>query len=247
MTNNQLYISDALSNGWNLWKKHCLLFAVAFFGISTITYFLKVGIELPFSLTQLNNDLIFQNKTHTIYDLNYWESYFKSGQWVGKFVASSISSIIIYPFITGLENCILNINKGIDHEFSLKGYKMPIATYLKCFVIDFIVGTICMVGYLFFIIPGIYLNARLIFAKTCQLDNKETDITECIKRSWEMTNGNVLTIIGLKILYFGIKILGVMACCIGLYFALPLTQFIHNDAYFQLKGNIQTNTIEYQQ
>ena len=247
MTNNQLYISDALSNGWNLWKKHCLLFAVAFFCISTIAYFLKAGIELPFSLTQLNNDLGVQNKTHTIDYLDYWESYFNSGQWVGNFVASSISSIIIYPFLTGLENCMLNINKGIDREFSLKGYKMPIATYLKCFVIDFIVGTICMVGYLFFIIPGIYLKARLVFAITYQLDNKEADMTECIKKSWEMTNGNVLSIIVLEFLNFCMELLGFMACCIGLNFALPLTQFIHNDAYFQLKGNIQTNTTEYQQ
>jgi len=45
---------------------------------------------------------------------------------------------------------------------------------------------------------------------------------ECLKLSWQLTRGNVLPIIFLGIVTFGIVMLGVLAFLVGLVFALPL-------------------------
>jgi hypothetical protein len=75
------------------------------------------------------------------------------------------------------------------------------------------------VGFLFLVVPGIYLGARLVLAfPACVLDGK--GVTDSLSTSWDVASGNVLKLVGLGfinfIALFGVGIFaGILAAVIG--------------------------------
>ena len=255
MTNIQLSISDALSNGWALWKKHCLLSTLMFFVISYIEtaiiqfayciYIIFLYILVCIVATYLREstggtDLVTNYIGHitdyinpvTLVVLTFY---------VIPFILAYILGLLIYPLHIGANNCMLNISKKTENEVSLKGFKMPAITYLKVLAITCIREILAFIGLLLLIIPGIYINARLTYADIYLLDNPEKGIGDSLKASWRMTRGNTLNTILINILSPIIKFIGLLCLCIGFYFAMPLTMFMKIEAYFQIKDNIESD------
>ena len=79
-----------------------------------------------------------------------------------------------------------------------------------------------LVGLILFIIPGIYLAIRLQFYSYTLLD-KDKNIMESLKGSWEMTKGNVINLTLFMLLIFAINILGALALLVGLLITIPIS------------------------
>lgn len=237
MTHKYISISDAFSSSWELWKKNCFIFALMFFAAVIITGLINNIAQIPLNLTNQIQDLsqIINGTYHSHSNIDKTD-YRNLGISISL---SYLVSFITYPIYIGISNCILNVSKKIEDEASFKGFKMPISTYLKFYVIYFLVESATFFGILLFIIPGLYISARLYFASTYLLDNPESDIMSCLKASWNMTKGNIWKSFLLIVLNPIIIFAGFLCCCLGVYFAIPLTAFIKNEAYFQIKDNIQ--------
>lgn len=89
------------------------------------------------------------------------------------------------------------------------------------------------------VLPGIYLSARLSYAGMMILDNPEIDILEAIKKSWNMTEGNVWNLILLSILFLFVVLAGLVCCCVGFFFAAAITLFAEAIVFYALKPNLE--------
>lgn len=105
--------------------------------------------------------------------------------------------------------------------------------FARWFLAQIIVGFLTMIGIILLIIPGIFVAARLYLYKYFVVDQDMTSI-EAISASWELTKGHVWEIIGIKILSFGLFILGLIPIGIGLLWVIPMISLAEARLYKKL-------------
>ncbi|MEM6530174.1 MAG: hypothetical protein AAF653_17880, partial [Chloroflexota bacterium] len=93
--------------------------------------------------------------------------------------------------------------------------------YLNTVAVTFIVSIIVGFGFLLFIIPGVYLSARLSFAGYLCLDRGLGPI-DAIKTSWDITRGHAATLILYGIVAFFLIVAGLLALVVGVLVAVPV-------------------------
>jgi uncharacterized membrane protein len=97
---------------------------------------------------------------------------------------------------------------------------------------------ICLFGFILLIIPGIILSIRLSFFDYLIVD-KNSKIIESLKKSWEITKGNVWNLFLLYILLGLINFLGFFALIVGLFWSIPTTiiaeAFVYRKLSIELK------------
>lgn len=92
--------------------------------------------------------------------------------------------------------------------------------------LDFLIGSILfglivLGGLILLIIPGIYWAVRYHFYGYLILDQGMSPV-DAIKRSGQLTRGVWWHLFGFWLAIFGIAFLGLIACCVGLLFAIPV-------------------------
>lgn len=109
-----------------------------------------------------------------------------------------------FIFIQGIYKIILDLTKTgkssleklIPKDFNLT-IKMAFAA--------FIYGVICVIGLVCLIIPGIYLAIRLQFSPFL-IAEKNYEVIESFKKSWQMTEGYVFKLFLLFLAFLGIAL-----------------------------------------
>jgi len=87
------------------------------------------------------------------------------------------------------------------------------ATILLGFIIGF--------GFIFFIIPGIYLALRFQLTITLIVD-KNLGVFDAMRESSRLSQGIKLQILGFDFMILGVLLLGVLALGVGIFIALPV-------------------------
>lgn len=96
---------------------------------------------------------------------------------------------------------------GREQEMPLfAGFKQAPMTYVKFIVVNLISTLATMVGTLLFVVPGIYLSARLCWAAIHVLDDPDCGIGDALKWSWDKTDGQTFTLIGLGMVGVGLTL-----------------------------------------
>lgn len=236
MANFTLDISSALSTAWEYAKKYGLLIAVVYLLVGILTTGLQSigGSSLGMQDSQAISEAIGRGDWESVG--NIAQAY--SGS-VGSNFGTMIGSILGTVVSVGLYNLALGLMDGRFNEVTFDAFKLPFATYLKTFVVSFIVGVIGIVAILCCVVPFLFVAPRLILAPVYQVEHPEAGIFESIGAAWKMTADNTFSMLGLGFVVLGICILGFLCCCIGLYFAQAIELFILIAAYNQLKGNLQ--------
>lgn len=93
--------------------------------------------------------------------------------------------------------------------------------YLNVVGVTFLASMIIGIGFLLFIIPGVYLSARLGFAGYLCLDRGLGPI-DAIKTSWDVTQGHAGTLILYGIVAFFLILVGLLALLVGALVAMPV-------------------------
>jgi len=138
-------------------------------------------------------------------------------------IASLISVVISCVFMLGYYKNIFQTIDGLEPQFSAYGQQAPkILTY---FIANLIVGVIVTIGAFLLIIPGIYLALRLQFFG-CFIVEENEGIIESMKRSWAITEGNVMRLFILALAQIAIAIVGALLLGIGIFVAAPLIYMI---------------------
>jgi len=163
----------------------------------------------------------------------FLESYSQSQQTgVASIIASILSQIFKWFLALGLTFIGLNILRGKDANvgqlFGQSGAKL-----LKVIGASFLYGLMVGLGFLCFIIPGIYLATRFMFYQTAIVD-KDLGVIDSLKYSSALTRDNKWRLIGLTILNTLIVIAGFIALFVGLIWAIPVAWLSLLIAYLYL-------------
>lgn len=236
MANYSLEIGAAISTAWEYAKKYGLLIAVVYFLVGMVTGGLNSIMGPSFSAqdSQAIGEAIGRGDWESVG--NIAQAYNNS---IGSNIGTMFGSIISCVVSVALYNLALGLMSGRFTEVTIDAFKLPFATYLKAFVVSFIVGVILVISCFFCLIPVFFLAPRLILAPIYQVENPEAGIGDSISAAWKMTSGNTFSMLGLGLIMFGVIILGFCCCCIGVYFADVILLFALIAAYNQLKGNLQ--------
>ncbi len=233
-------VSECVSTGWEYAKKYGILVAVVLFVVGLIGS--GVGSLFGASIDQSQIQALSERMAHG--DTAAIQEY---ANIIGKSSNGSWFSVIIDTIVmTGLINYAILVMKGKSNTLEFAAFKLPLNTYLKFFVVDIIVGIITAIGFVCCIVPGMFLGARLSLACPYIIDNPEAGIFDAISASWRMTSGHTGGMIGLGFIFCGIAILGILCCCVGVYFAEVVILFATVAAYFTLKQEEGIVASEYQ-
>ena len=234
MANFSLEIGGALSTAWEYAKKYGLLIAVVYLLVGILTNGLQSIGGPSFQDSQAIGEAIGRGDWESVGSIA--QAY--SGS-IGSNIGTMFGGILSTIVSVGLYNQALGLMSGRFNEVTFDAFKLPFATYLKVFVVSFVVGIISIVAFFCCVIPALFVVPRLILAPVYQVEHPEAGIFESIGAAWNMTSDNTFSMLGLGIVIFGIIILGFCCCCIGVYFAQAIELFALIAAYNQLKGNLQ--------
>ena len=235
---NSFSVSESISQGWELAKKHGLLLALFVLVIGIITSILN-SFTLPSGFMEGYTKAVTQNDPDAMMQLLN-----SSSTSAASIIVSIIQTVVYVLFLAGFCATILKLTRGLMAKVSLDGFKMSAMTYLKYFAVCVIVGLIVGIGTALCVIPGIFFAIRLAFAEWYILDHPEAGIGEAISASWKMTKGNFWSVFGLQLCEFGIILLGYLCCCIGVLFAVPFAMFVESCAYTTLHENLAYENLE---
>lgn len=216
-----LTISDVFNEAWDLTKRHGLTFAVFFFLLAVLFNGLLLG-TMPGGYWQA----VFDNDVAGIRnysDREYWPN-----------IVFYVLQLFVY---VGVVVAMLNLARGGKTGLSWRSYKLPLSTYLNYIGYSLLSAILVLVGILFLIIPGIYLAVRLAFGSIYILDHPDADIKEAFRFSWRATEGKEFTLLGLGIVSGFVAALGLLLCCIGVYYTIVISQFALVVTYLWLLDN----------
>lgn len=128
-----------------------------------------------------------------------------------------------------------------------KGEKPDLANRLKdgfrgfgSFFITYVIfSIIVIIGFIWCLIPGIFLMVRFIFAPVIAALHPERSLKECFAQSWQITKGNFWNLFLLGIIAIFLEILGLICCCVGVLVTSIITYFMLILAYRTLSGETE--------
>ncbi|MDR1403768.1 MAG: glycerophosphoryl diester phosphodiesterase membrane domain-containing protein [Tannerellaceae bacterium] len=157
-------------------------------------------------------------------------------------IGDLIFSIISLVFILGYMKNLFQTLDGDEPQFSAYGQQArKIGT---CFVAAVLYGFLVFIGTVLLIIPGVYLSLRLQFFLPLIVE-EDAGIMDSLKKSWSMTENQVLPLFLLALAATGIFIIGTILFLVGLFVAFPF--IILMQCYVFRKLNSPLHAIEEKQ
>lgn len=161
----------------------------------------------------------------------------------GSITGSVIVNLLLWIFggifMLGYLKNIFQALDGEEPQFSAYGQQArKIITYL---ITSLLVSLAVIIGTAFLIIPGIYLALRLQYSLTFIVE-ENTGIIDSIKRSWEITQGQVIKLLLLALTMIGIAIVGIILFGIGILVAVPLIYTMYCYSFRKLNTLDLTST-----
>jgi len=207
-----LSIGDCIARGWEIVKKN-------FWPIVGVTLLVAVIMAVINRIVGLftqapMNDFIYRHQ----FSLR------------GGIILTS-SSIIVAPISTvllaGLFKYFLKLNRGQSPDVAdaFSGFGPPLGQLL---LLGLVQGILIWIGFIFCMIPGIYLCVAWYFAMPLVID-KGMDFWPAMELSRKMVNKHWFTVFGFLIVYVLLVMAGILACCVGVLVtaAIGMAGFAH--------------------
>jgi len=138
-----------------------------------------------------------------------------------KFSASIVGVLLTGPLMGGL--CFFFLKKirrepaRIETAFS--GFSNSL---LHLVLAGFVMTTLTMLGFLFFILPGIYLLVAWMFTLPLIID-KRLEFWPAMRLSMKTISKHWWKFLGFLIVLGLVNLAGVLVCCVGAFIAFPVT------------------------
>lgn len=136
-----------------------------------------------------------------------------------KSISSFFVLIIGGPIMLGISIFSLALvrNTAIDFDFVFKGFN----NFGKSLGVFLLGGLIVILGYMLFIIPGIYLTYCYAMAFYVLADNPDMDVMEVLNKSKEMMEGHKFKLFRMHLRFAGLFFLCIFTLFIGLFWLIP--------------------------
>lgn len=147
----------------------------------------------------------------------------------------------------GIARTLLNVllaMAGINAALQILGNKKPTITtvfsslgnlglMVNYIVLSVLTGFITFLGFLLFIVPGIYFYLRFSFAGVNLVDKKK-GFGEAIRRSGEITGGVKIELFLFDLVAGLVNLIGLLFFGLGLLVTIPMTQLARMNIYKHL-------------
>ena len=192
MTQKKISISDTISFGWDEFKKNYTLWI----GLSIITMFLGA---------------------------------FSDTQSIAEYAGINITIPSLSSFIIGLLTAYVSLAVYKISIEQIKGNQVnfndltniSLNQYINYLIGATITGILAIIGFILFIVPGIYIAIRLMFLPYLIVD-KNLKFNEALKESWRITEDSVWNLFSFGMAAIFIAIAGFLVVFVGLLAALPV-------------------------
>lgn len=158
---------------------------------------------------------------------------------IGNIVIQIIGLLLRSWLFGGMFQIALDVARG--NSYSVGAVFSGGKHFLSMLVIQIALGIAIGVGCTCLIAPGVFLMLALSQSYYCAIDQGLGPI-EAIQKSWSITEGQKGDIFVLALIIFGITLLGVLACCIGVFFVTPIAYLAGAYAYLKMTGQTVTAT-----
>ncbi len=140
-----------------------------------------------------------------------------------SFVLSLIESavgLLAGVCVGGFYFMVLKLIRGQRAEFgdAFAGFTLA---FLQLFLAGLVPGLLAAVGLLFCILPGIYLMVAWVFVFPLVID-KKLGFWEAMELSRKVVTRHWWVLFGLLLVNVLVILLGLLACCVGVYIAQPV-------------------------
>jgi uncharacterized membrane protein len=168
--------------------------------------------------------------------LSSLESMTEESFFIISFLTSFINAIISIVLSLGFARALLDVVDGGKAELNTL-FKHQDSKLLMHYILGLLLSGIAMVvGILLFIVPGLYLIARLQFFTLVLLEQDEPNFIDALKESWEMTENHVWDLVGIALVAIVIVLAGALALVIGLLAAIPVVGLMSAVVYRMLQS-----------
>jgi hypothetical protein len=152
-------------------------------------------------------------------------NHFQNGPTVWTRAISEITSLWL---TLGLSRICLNLISGqpiaVAQMFG-EGSRL-----VRCIIASIVLGVAVVIGLLLLVFPGIYLGLRFSQALIAIVD-QDLSVQDAFRYSATITRNQKWPIFLTMIASIGITLLGVLAACAGLFFAIPMVMIMQALAY----------------
>lgn len=219
----KLSIGDLVSRAWDLSVKHWPVFLILSL-IEGVAGGLSGGNTSAFSALGKNPDPqeVMEALTGAFNPLTM----------VIAILLSTYLSFVTYRMLVN----VMNIGRPYEEGQLLEVLKIDLVKFGLFIGVQLVMGFAEGIGYLCCIIPGIILTIRWWFTPLIAA-TEDVTFSEAFGLSWEITKGHFWELFLLGITCIGIAIVGFFACCVGMFFAEVIINFIVVLAYYELSND----------
>ena len=136
-----------------------------------------------------------------------------------RFALMGLSYLIQFALMLGVVRAVLRAAEGVSPRLAdlLEGYPFLLPA-LGAYVLS---GLSVLAGFVALILPGIYIAVRLQFVLFAVVEGHSA--LEALQKSWEITRGHVLWLLGFGLVGVLLNLLGVLALFVGMVITFPWT------------------------
>lgn len=206
----QVDIGSCISRGWKLLQNNfgrlvgtTFLILLLFGGVGgALRFLVNAAFGVPFHIRGVNG----------------WEML--RLQWRGILVSTLWNLLLAGPFLGGLYHYYLKLMRGQPASLgdAFAGFSGAFIPLVMAHVVS---GVLAGLGFLLCIVPGIYLGVAWKFTLPLVID-KQLGFWEAMNLSRKVVTRQWWSLFALFLLCWLISVLGLIACCIGIFVTVPI-------------------------
>ena len=219
----KLFIGDIVSRAWDLAVKHWPVFLIIAL-ITGASGALMNGDPYAFTTLGDNPD-----------PAELYEALFQSYNPIAVVVVLLLNvylSLITYRMLAN----VMDFGSPYREGGLMDILKVDLARFGLFLGVEIVYCMAVSVGSTLCLIPGLFIAVRWCFAPLIAATGDIT-FSEALGRSWELTKGHFWELFLLGLTAIGIAIVGFCACCVGVFFAEIIVNFMIVIAYYALKND----------
>ncbi len=148
-------------------------------------------------------------------------------------LASIVLTVLSFVLGIGATRMVLHIAHGKHATYA---ELIPPTTLIWPYLgASILAGLSVIGGLILLIIPGIIVAVRLSMVRFIVVEG--AGIRESLNKSWAMTRGHTLNLLGLFLVLILLNILGAIALMVGLLVSMPVSMFAFAHVYLKLKAH----------
>lgn len=151
------------------------------------------------------------------------------------------SIILVYPLSISVVYVAYKVAKNKECYIKNLGYFTKI--YGKAVGIKILLSIFIGIGFIIFIIPGIFISLRLSQAEFILVDDNSKGVIQCLKESNKMMKGHCWELFILELSFILWYIVCIVTVFIGFIFLIPYLNTTFANYYLELKGRKEKELI----